>query len=211
MAAASPQGDTDDATCTPAEPSHAASQLKKLGTLKILVIEDDEVQQMALEAVFAKANELNEQEVVLEVSFVANGDQARDLLLGRLPGHPQLIPDLLLVDIMLGEAQPDGVELLPILKSWLPQKSAIVMVSARSGPSVVASSIRNGADGYLVKPISVDTAKVVWQYWYKVNFGAGALTDAKTEHDLHRLYSRKSAPSIEQNEEEEEVGACRTQ
>lgn len=66
--------------------------------------------------------------------------------------------DMMLLDWMM--PQMDGIAFLKMLRSN-PRDAAIkvIMCSAKDGEAVVQAALDAGADGYLAKPITFDTAE----------------------------------------------------
>ena len=94
-----------------------------MGTLSVLVVEDDELQRNMLAELFQTANAKKWESVTFEVQMVANGKEALDLL----ASNGQLF-DLILLDLMLPDIHGD--ELLPELRELCTTTTAIIILSA---------------------------------------------------------------------------------
>jgi CheY-like chemotaxis protein len=63
-------------------------------------------------------------------------------------------PDLILIDLNMPEVS--GIELLDFIRSKLRWNNLpVVIISAETAPAAVESAHEHGADGYLLKPISM--------------------------------------------------------
>jgi len=103
---------------------------------KILIVEDDDRIRTALRLALQE-----EQYEVVE---------ARDVVQGKRL-HLSESPDLLLVDIMLGDA--DGRDLIKDIRTT--SQVPIIVVSARGDTHDVVAGLEAGADDYLTKPIVI--------------------------------------------------------
>ena len=131
-----------------------------VASLTVLCIDDDDFQREAIKALFQIANNVPNK-VRYNVTVVASAAEA----LSTFEPPLNLKPDLVLLDIMMDGTRGD--EFLPQLRELIPPHGKIVMASALSHVKRVEGLLGlGGADGYLVKPISPDTVKVVWQYVY---------------------------------------------
>lgn len=130
-------------------------------TNTVLCVEDDVFQQKILLQQFEEANIFHRGSVVYNVTMASSGDAALEFL--RPPRN--LLPDLMLIDIMLEGMTGD--ELLRGLRDVLKPEVAIVMMSSLSEVDMVKKCVDLGADGYLVKPIQPHTIRLVWQYCYR--------------------------------------------
>jgi DNA-binding NtrC family response regulator len=64
--------------------------------------------------------------------------------------------DLILVDVHLG--QPEGIEVLKVLKDTKPGIPILAMVSHTSG-GIVEKALKEGVIDYLIKPFNISTIK----------------------------------------------------
>jgi DNA-binding response OmpR family regulator len=103
---------------------------------KILIVEDDDRIRTALRLALQE-----EQYEVVEARDVAQGKNL----------HLSESPDLLLVDIMLGDA--DGRDLIKDIRTT--SQVPIIVVSARGDTHDVVAGLEAGADDYLTKPIVI--------------------------------------------------------
>ena len=94
-----------------------------MGTLSVLVVEDDELQRNMLAELFQTANAKKGESVTFEVQMVANGKEALDLLASNKQRF-----DLILLDLMLPDIHGD--ELLPELRELCTTTTAIIIISA---------------------------------------------------------------------------------
>src|SRR5690242_2014571 len=106
---------------------------------KILVIDDEEIVRMVLErALKAKG---------FEVDFAFNG-------LEGLEKTEQNLPDLILLDIHMPEI--NGLSLCHIVKNDPKTKHIpILFVTGEGKLGMVEDAMKQGADGYLVKPFDI--------------------------------------------------------
>ena len=115
--------------------------MKKFTTKSVLIAEDHSAARKILTALMAKLG-------VTRVDSVANGREA----LSRVQEQPV---DLLIVDWNMPEM--DGLELLKAIradKDTEPIK--VLMVTAEDDKDHVLQAILAGADGYLVKPVTIE-------------------------------------------------------
>lgn len=103
---------------------------------KILIVEDDDRIRAALSLALQE-----EAYVVLEARDVGEG----------LEVHRRESPDVLLVDIMLGDT--DGRDLIREIRTS--SQVPIIVVSARGDTHDVVAGLEAGADDYLTKPIAM--------------------------------------------------------
>lgn len=140
---------------------HAMQQDNKhvssLGTVNILLVEDDENQRVAILALFEAANEKNGGSVAFSVTTASNGSEALDFV----TSDPSRF-NLILLDMMLPDT--NGYDLLPRLRSVVGGDVAIVMASANSQMSLVQLCVKRGADAFLVKPLGSEEVRHLWQF-----------------------------------------------
>ena len=103
---------------------------------KVLIVEDDD----RIRAALRLALQEEQYEVV----------EARDVVQGKKL-HQSEQPDVLLVDIMLGDA--DGRDLIKDIRTT--SQVPIIVVSARGDTHDVVAGLEAGADDYLTKPIVI--------------------------------------------------------
>lgn len=109
-----------------------------------------------------------------EIEVVSSGEQALDRILGRgryAENKPPL-PDLILLDIKLPGLS--GLDVLKRLKETpvIKRIPVIVLTSSRDEADRI-QGYDNGANSYLVKPISfsgfLDVVKTIGDYWLTLN------------------------------------------
>ena len=84
-----------------------------------------------------------------------DGDDAMELLLGKLPGAVSLVPDLILLDLNL--PKKGGLEILSELKlNDSLRRIPVVMFSTSSAQTDRVSALQRGAQAYINKPSSFD-------------------------------------------------------
>ena len=69
---------------------------------------------------------------------------------------PEDNPDIILMDIELGEDKMSGIEAVEILKDLLPNTEIIMLTVHRDSDEYIFQSLSAGASGYLTKDISPD-------------------------------------------------------
>lgn len=130
-----------------------------LRNITVLIVEDDSYQQIVLQNLFEKANEVNAGIVHIDVRVVSTGNEAMQLLNGP---HPFSF-DVVLLDVHL----PDDVDGTQVLKGIraLPNgdKIGVVMASAFAQVPIVTRCMNLGANAYLQKPILLQSIKLIWQ------------------------------------------------
>jgi CheY-like chemotaxis protein len=137
----------------------------------ILLVEDNPLDiELTLDA-FKEAHLLN------SIHVARNGQQALDYLFGRdqyadRDSYPQ--PDLILLDLKLPGIDGHGVlrqaKGSPVLK-----RIPIIILTSSSEEGDRELSYDNGANSYLVKPVSfegfVDVVRQIGEYWFSLNVG----------------------------------------
>ena len=108
--------------------------------LRVAVVEDQEDTRLYFEDILQSAVDFR------LVGAFANGTDA-------LKGIPSLRPDVVLMDIRM--AGVNGIECTKQLKQMLPCLKVII-VTGLLGEHLVRLSSRAGADGYLIKPVTVE-------------------------------------------------------
>ena len=105
------------------------------------------------------------------------GQDALDYLFGRgqyAGGESHLLPDLVLLDLKMPGI--DGFEVLRQIKSTTGLKRLPVIILTSSKEECDrAMSYDNGANSYLVKPVSfegfLDVVRTIGDYWLSLNMG----------------------------------------
>ncbi len=131
----------------------------------VLLIEDDPVDVMSVQRAFEKNHITN------PLYVVGNGEEGLAFLRhdGKFaePGSSP-IPSLILLDLKM--PRMGGLEMLPIIKSDLDLKHIPVVILTTSDIDAdIKESFRNGAAGYLVKPVTfenlVKAIRIFDLYW----------------------------------------------
>jgi CheY-like chemotaxis protein len=140
-------------------------------TAHILLVEDNQMDvELTLDA-FHEARLSN------TIHVTRNGEEALDYLFGRgkyaqLEPHP--LPDLVLLDLKMPGI--DGFEVLRQIKgtAGLKRLPVIILTSSKEEGDR-ALSYDNGANSYLVKPVSfegfLDVVRTIGDYWLTLNMG----------------------------------------
>src|ERR1043166_1412332 len=134
----------------------------------ILQVEDDPNDVFFLQHAMKKAGVAN------PVQVATDGQQAIDYLrgVGKFADRQQFpLPCLILLDLKLPHVM--GLDVL----KWIRQQSgmalAVVMLTASSDDSDIATAYRLGANGFLIKPSEVDKlvemAKAINAFWLTYN------------------------------------------
>jgi DNA-binding NarL/FixJ family response regulator len=113
--------------------------------IRVLIVDDDYYAREAMQSLIARDRRTH---------VWATADSMADACakLGK-PGYPP--PDLVLLDVRLGEAQQTGIDGIPEIRKACPQ-AKILITSVQNDEETVFSAIRAGADGYVWKNESAD-------------------------------------------------------
>lgn len=142
--------------------------------IRILLVEDNIFDvELTLDA-FREVN------LADRIQVVRNGTEALNYLLGREPYHDRQnypLPDLILLDLKLpgigGHDVLYEVKSTPALK-----RIPVIILTSSQEESDLAKSYDNGANSYLVKPISANgflgVVNQIDQYWLSLNIGPPA-------------------------------------
>lgn len=124
--------------------------------IHILLVDDEKLSRIVVGNLLRKCN--------YKVTLAASGSEALDVLRASAPGTFQLV----LTDVMMPDV--DGVELLRFVRSngaW--RDVPVVMMSANEHKDTVFECISNGAEEYLVKPVTKKEVQNIWQHvWRRV-------------------------------------------
>ncbi len=140
-------------------------------TAHILLVEDNQMDvELTLDA-FHEARLSN------TVQVTRNGQEALDYLFcrGKYAGRESyLLPDLVLLDLKMPGI--DGFEVLRQIKSTAGLKRLpVIILTSSKEEGDRAMSYDNGANSYLVKPVSfegfLDVVRTIGDYWLTLNMG----------------------------------------
>jgi CheY-like chemotaxis protein len=140
-------------------------------TAHILLVEDNQMDiELTLDA-FHEARLSN------TIDVTRNGEEALDYLFcrGKHAGRePHLLPDLVLLDLKMPGI--DGFEELRQIKSTTGLKRLpVIILTSSKEEGDRAMSYDNGANSYLVKPVSfegfLDVVRTIGDYWLTLNMG----------------------------------------
>jgi len=137
----------------------------------ILLVEDNQMDvELTLDA-FREARLSN------SIHVTRNGQEALDYLFGRgkyaeSERHP--LPDLVLLDLKMPGI--DGFEVLRQIKNTTGLKRLpVIILTSSKEEGDRAMSYDNGANSYLVKPVSfegfLDVVRSIGDYWLSLNMG----------------------------------------
>lgn len=140
--------------------------VSRLGVIRVLMVEDDVLQQMTLQQLFEVANEKNEGAVTFDVTTVGSATEALTLL------SEDVHFSLILLDMLLPDH--NGYDVLPRLREKVGDEVAIVMASVESHISFVQLCVRRGADAFLVKPLGCEEVRHIWQFLKDVRLPDGS-------------------------------------
>ena len=132
-------------------------ETSRIGTINVLVIEDDEQQRVVLGMLFSRANEKNGRSVRFDVTFASLASEA----LAIVERHEKDF-HLILLDLVLPDKH--GHELLPELRVHVGPEVAIVIATAHSQTALVQLCVSRGADAFLVKPLGSTEVQHIWQF-----------------------------------------------
>lgn len=117
--------------------------------IDILLVEDNEGD------ILLTTEALQDHKIVNKISVVRDGLEALNYLLKRDKFKNSSTPDLVLLDINLPKL--NGQEVLKQIKSHNTIKHIpVVILSTSSSSTDISESIKNEADGYITKPVSID-------------------------------------------------------
>jgi len=127
---------------------------------KILLVEDDEIDIMAIERAFKK-NKINS-----TLYIARNGQEAMQLLKGE--NASKILPQVILLDINM--PRMGGIAFLEKLRADEELKAiSVVIVTTSSEESDKVAAYNLNVAGYIVKPLSFETVmntiEVLNEYW----------------------------------------------
>ena len=119
-------------------------------TLSVLVVEDDEAQQIIVQELFHKVNQLNGPKGLstFSINIVSNTTEA----LHFLKTNRNIA--IILLDILLPDI--NGHDAIPMLRAAAGPRTSIIAMSAHLQASLVKTCKRRGADAFLPKPLQLD-------------------------------------------------------
>ena len=129
-----------------------------LGTVRVLVVEDDSMQREILKGLFDAANDANKNMVKFEVQMVCSATETLTEMRRVGASHYHII----LLDCCLPDQ--NAFELLPELRATANEDTAIIIASVHAQMSLVQLCIGRGADAFLVKPLGSKEVRHIWQY-----------------------------------------------
>jgi len=132
--------------------------LRPVGTINVLVVEDDEMQRLVLDKLFTAANGKNDGIVTFDVTFAATAAEAVATL--EAPKCVQF--SIILLDMMLPDL--NGYDLLPKIRALVGESVAILVASLHTQIELVQLCVSRGADAFLVKPLGSDEVRHIWQF-----------------------------------------------
>mmetsp|Transcript_74082 Transcript_74082/g.123753 ORF Transcript_74082/g.123753 Transcript_74082/m.123753 type:complete len:218 (+) Transcript_74082:18-671(+) len=139
----------------------AAICLLQMRSFRVLIIEDDALQQNILCALFSAANDkatAANQKIKFFVTVAGSAKEAL-CILARSPRHSF---ELVLIDVLMPDIS--GVDVLPLVRRAVNETTAIVMMSSESKEDIIERCIRSTADAYLPKPIHLEMIRTIWQF-----------------------------------------------
>ena len=156
--------------------SENASHVSKLGTFRVLLVEDDSLQRLNIASLFDAANRKNEGAVKFELTMAESAAEA----VRKLTDAPRSF-NLVLLDLLLPDQ--NGFDVLPVLRQEVDDDVAIVIVSAHPELSLVQLCVRRGADAFLAKPLDLNDVCHCWQFVKEQ-----ALPEGSFKADLESLH-----------------------
>lgn len=117
--------------------------MPSVAPIRVLIIDDDYYAREALRALVARDQRTR---VLDAVGGAAEATAALDTAASHHEPHPEVI----LLDVRLGEAATGGIDAIPTLKERCPA-CRILMTSVSNEPATVSAAVKAGADGYVWK------------------------------------------------------------
>ena len=142
------------------EPLLTAHQMMQQtrGTLKVLVVEESEFQRHHCQTLFQVANRAHEKSgSCIRFSCTPVAHMEAFIWMVRKKSADW---DLVLLTVSSSNYNED---LLPSVRKMLPS-TPILMMSSEPSTALVERCIHQGANGYLPKPLNLDTVKLIWQH-----------------------------------------------
>jgi CheY-like chemotaxis protein len=133
--------------------------------IHILLVEDNEGD------IILTKEALSDAEIKNKVTVAKNGEDAIQFVNFGLTDRPELLPDLILLDINLPKV--DGKEVLQYLKNNPSlRKIPVVMLTTSSSERDVVDSYNNYANCFITKPVDFnkffDVVRMIEDYWITI-------------------------------------------
>ncbi|MEE2675463.1 MAG: response regulator transcription factor [Planctomycetota bacterium] len=148
-------------------------------SIRLMVIDDHEIIRSGIRKMIAGS----------EIQFIAESNSAVNVLTGISQYHP----DVILLDVRLGDGDGDGLSALGRIKIERPQ-IPVLMLSSFDNPTYVARSVALGASGYLLKNAARDT---ILEAIRKVAVGENAWSREELRRVTGALATPRLAADIE--------------
>jgi CheY-like chemotaxis protein len=121
------------------------TDIDKQHPLKVLVVDDSHIDQKLLKIAFLKA------EIPVEMTFCSSGKEALELL---FPEDKKITPQPMVCFLDLSMPAITGFDVLKEIKSnKQTQHISVFIFSSSDRDEDIRRSYKNGANGYLVKPL----------------------------------------------------------
>ncbi|PKQ19473.1 MAG: hypothetical protein CVT66_09975 [Actinobacteria bacterium HGW-Actinobacteria-6] len=111
--------------------------------IRVLIIDDDYYAREALRALVARDQRTRVLDAVGDAAEAASA-----LTAASVRHEPQ--PEVILLDVRLGDEATGGIDAIPALKASCPA-CRILMTSVSNEPATVSAAVKAGADGYVWK------------------------------------------------------------
>jgi len=138
--------------------------------INVLIVDDQELIRQSLEIMLSSKKQIN------VIGSACNGREAVSMT-------RKLKPDIILMDIRMPEV--DGIECIKIIKEYYPEIKIIVLTTF-DDDEYIYESLKYGANGFLLKGISVDELVNNIETVYK----GGALIEPKIASKILSLFSQ---------------------
>jgi DNA-binding NarL/FixJ family response regulator len=151
-----------------------ASKATENGTMRVVIVDDDADTLLLFRDILTSAPGFEH-----VGDFSSTGE--------ALIGIPRLQPDLAVIDIFMPGL--DGMECTKLLKRAMPRLKIVIITGSHS-TDAVSSSLRVGADAFLIKPLSADQFLATLRFAY----------DNKTEINQNEPRPARRIPSMAPSE-----------
>jgi CheY-like chemotaxis protein len=118
--------------------------------INILLVEDDQLDTIDIRRSLDKIN------LMYNLQVAKNGEEALDILNGKIENTFNGLPDVLLIDINMPKM--NGLELLEVLRAheeWKELKCFIITTSDEKVDRKMAQNL--GVSGYVIKPLKLNS------------------------------------------------------